>query len=1226
MATQTLDSLDSRLLDSDNVRSLPVPRCTLLQLAEWTANDLPLGIPSFRVVDSANNDRLLVQFIPVDSSNLEIRNEVESQLLLWNSIHGPVTRLRYADLSCDRPYVAFDDITDIDLESLSQPEGTHLFHASQLLKHVNKSIRSRLYHGCINRTLIRTVPNSKRELFLNYLDRFFLKQKLGEKQTVFELYRCDVVEALNLASDLSLRSLQSETIRDYISSREQAMLKRLCKDSFTQDNFDDVFERWLDFFESHVDSIRENVIPAHVPSENDTQAGVGLPSIHESASDTSIGDMSKNVVYASSSLVGKQLDRFYLKRLIGAGGMGAVYEGIDPNTHTPVAIKVLQTQGPNAAQAIKRFNKESRILASIRNEHVTQLYEIGECSGIHFIVMELVSGIDLKKWLGQRGILGEAIALRIVRDIAKALVEAHERGIVHRDIKPENVLLAIKAKSDIGSSWQTDAEFTVKLTDFGIARQIQQSQSMELTRQGGILGTPKYMSPEQCKGGKGIGAATDVYSLGITLYELLAGQVPFDDADMMKLAAMHCFEPAPDIQKRNQSVSQATRELLWKMLAKDPEKRPANASQLVDEISRILDGEPNAFELHPLIPRSDSKKVWERVFEWDLKSAPELLWPHVANTDRLNRAAGLPPISYRTVKDPERGIRRFGSFRLSGITIEWEEHPFEWIEGQRMGVLREFTSGPFKWFMNTVELKPKPDGGTHLVHRVKIEPRNSLGRIVSTVEAGWKGGRALDRVYRKIDETLSASASLDASIPATDVFNEKFELPRNRKSRVNSRIESMQEMGASIDLSHRLADYLCSAPMQEVSKIRPYKLAEKLGIAMDAMLDTLLIASGCGMLEIQWDVICPTCRVAAQSQSLLSEVQQHTTCESCDTQFQSNKANAIELTFRVHAEVRETSQEKYCIGGPWHAPHVVAQLRLAPDERMSIPLRLDAGDYLVRWLGNTNPQVLFVRPSATSTRWDLVLRKNSIPEQASSLRAGQLTFSFKNEWDRELSVRIERMNDRSSVITAATVFGLQRFRNLFPEQTFSNEVPVTTENLTLLEIQLFGVEELYEALGEQNAYETCNAIISEQATLINSNKGVIAKKRDDGLIACFLDCVDACRAAITIEKHFLVIKHRYLPHTISSLPDAQSLRIGVGVHRGRTLLAIQNGIVDYFGNTMRQTSAIAQHSDGAVSLSDKIATDPLVRELLQEQGITSLLTKISTGRETPLIVGRITLS
>ena len=331
------------LLDSDNVRSLPVPRCNLLQLAEWTANDFPLGIHSFRVVDSANNDRLLVQFIPVDSSNVEIRNEVESQLLLWNSIHGPVTRLRYVDLSCDRLYVAFDDITDIDLESLSQPEGTHLFCASQLLKHVNKSIRSRLNHGCINRTLIRTVPNSKRELFLNYLDRFFLKQRLGEKQTVFELYRCDVVEALNLASDLSLRSLQSETIRDYISSREQAMLKRLCKDSFTQDNFDDVFERWLDFFESHVDSIRENVIPAptpmvpsqdptwdgcevisqtpigavpsvthsgrlqspsivpvHVPSENDTQAGVGLPSIHESASDTSIGDMSKNVVYASS--------------------------------------------------------------------------------------------------------------------------------------------------------------------------------------------------------------------------------------------------------------------------------------------------------------------------------------------------------------------------------------------------------------------------------------------------------------------------------------------------------------------------------------------------------------------------------------------------------------------------------------------------------------------------------------------------------------------------------------------------------------------------------------------------------------------------------------------------------------------------------------------------------------------------------------------------------------
>ncbi len=98
-------------------------------------------------------------------------------------------------------------------------------------------------------------------------------------------------------------------------------------------------------------------------------------------------------------------------------------------------------------------------------------------------------------------------------------------------------------------------------------------------------------------------------------------------------------------------------------------------------------------------------------------------------------------------------LRKFGSFRLAGMEIEWEEHPFEWIEG-RMGVLREFTRGPFEWFKSAVELTPRGDGGTTLVHTVQIQTRNALGRIVANIEAGWKGGRALDRIYRRIDQSL----------------------------------------------------------------------------------------------------------------------------------------------------------------------------------------------------------------------------------------------------------------------------------------------------------------------------------------------------------------------------------------------------------------------------------------------------------------------------------------
>ena len=254
MTTKTLDSLDAKLIDSESTRILPVPRCNLSQLTEWTLSERPSGITSFRVVDTERAESLIVQFLPSTPSNNELRSEIENQLLLWHSLHGTATRLRYADLSGNRPYVAFDDFKDIDLDTLCQQEGNFLGIASQLLKHVNKSIRTRLYHGLIHLSSVHTFPNTKQDLFLNYLDRFFVEQKVGEAQTVFELYRSDVTAVLGLASSLSLRSLQSETIRDFISSREQAMLKHLCKESFNQENFDDVFERWLDFFERHVES------------------------------------------------------------------------------------------------------------------------------------------------------------------------------------------------------------------------------------------------------------------------------------------------------------------------------------------------------------------------------------------------------------------------------------------------------------------------------------------------------------------------------------------------------------------------------------------------------------------------------------------------------------------------------------------------------------------------------------------------------------------------------------------------------------------------------------------------------------------------------------------------------------------------------------------------------------------------------------------------------------
>src|SRR5262249_46537782 len=139
-------------------------------------------------------------------------------------------------------------------------------------------------------------------------------------------------------------------------------------------------------------------------------------------------------------------------------------------------------------------------------------------------------------------------------------------------------------------------------------------------------------------------------------------------------------------------------------------------------LERLLRGEPTSIIVHPRLPACDPARVFQFDWVWDLQAAPEQLWLYVSNTERLNRAVGLPAPEF-TVQTDARGVRRFGKFQKAGFTNVWQEHPFEWIEGRRMAVLREYSQGVFKWLVTATELEPRAGGGTRLTHRVRIEPR-----------------------------------------------------------------------------------------------------------------------------------------------------------------------------------------------------------------------------------------------------------------------------------------------------------------------------------------------------------------------------------------------------------------------------------------------------------------------------------------------------------------------
>ncbi len=901
---------------------------------------------------------------------------------------------------------------------------------------------------------------------------------------------------------------------------------------------------------------------------------------------------------------GDMISRFQLESQIGQGGMGIVFKGTDIATKQPVAVKILRAMGGDITHAIRRFRKEARLLESVQNEFVTRLIETGVENGQHYLAMEFVDGTNLKDWLHEHETLDEATSLKLIEDVARALVDAHAREIVHRDIKPENILLARLPDCDGPAESASLSQLRVKLSDFGIARQIRQSASMEMTRAGSLLGTPLYMSPEQCKSTERIGPSSDVYSLGVLLYRLLTGTVPFESDDPMKLAAMHCFDIPVSVQKRNRSISDAASNLVARMLAKNPADRPADAAQVISEIERLLSGEASPFEAHPKLPILAETKVWKRVFEWDLLSSPIELWPYVSNTERLNRAAGLPSVKYRTEKDPQLGLRKFGEFKLAGMKIQWEEHPFEWIEGTRMGVLREFASGPFRWFSSVVELEPRAEGGTRLTHTVRIEPRNLMGRLVAQIEAGWKGGKALDRIYRRIDRWLQSqqAKSLD------DPYEAAKSLERAAQRRLEQRLEAIVEHGVSWETATKLGDFLKKAAPQTLAQIRPLELADTLGVPSEELLDACFLAARQNLLVLRWDILCPTCRAPASSVGWLNQVNQHTGCEACDTEFQSNLANAIELVFQAHPEIRQVDSGQYCIGGPEHSPHVVTQLRVTAGERLEVFVPLTSGDYLLRGPRLPKALPLHVRSQAAPSQLDVALSRIGTSSHTPVVRAGRVAVRLTNDIDTTHVVRIERTINRSRVVTAAVASALPKFRELFPDQVFRRDIPVTTEDLTFLAVRVCRAEEIYSSRAEADAYLVIQQALQVAENCVSAHQGATVKSVGESLLATFQGCSDAVQAAFELSSR------------LREIAELRGIECVCAVHRGTALVTTQNGRLDYFGQTARTVEALVQDDQPTVVLTDAVFTnDEVTRWLSQAQRHAQTRTQSLPGGATRLV-------
>ena len=271
------------------------------------------------------------------------------------------------------------------------------------------------------------------------------------------------------------------------------------------------------------------------------------------------------------NLIGKLLgNRYLIVEKIGEGGMALVYKARCQLLNRYVAVKILRPEFTADEEFVQKFKRESLAVASLSHSNIVGVYDVGEDDGIYYIVMEYVNGMTLKEYIRNNGSLDYREALNIAAQIATALDHAHKNGVVHRDIKSHNILLT--------------EDMTVKVTDFGIARA---ATSGTMTNTGRVIGSVHYFSPEQARGGF-TDHRTDIYSLGVVLYEMLTGKLPYDADSPISIALKHIQDSFVEPSVINHKIPKSVNSIVVKSMEKDMTKRYQSAREMLDDINKVL--------------------------------------------------------------------------------------------------------------------------------------------------------------------------------------------------------------------------------------------------------------------------------------------------------------------------------------------------------------------------------------------------------------------------------------------------------------------------------------------------------------------------------------------------------------------------------------------------------------------------------------------------------------
>lgn len=593
-----------------------------------------------------------------------------------------------------------------------------------------------------------------------------------------------------------------------------------------------------------------------------------------------------------------------------------------------------------------------------------------------------------------------------------------------------------------------------------------------------------------------------------------------------------------------------------------------------------------------------------------------LVWALLSDTHRYNRALGMPPPRY-TWREVEGRRQRVAEVVQGGVAMTWIEPPYEWIEGRQLVSRRQFLSGPARSGGFTVEVEDDASGGCVARVTAAGDAKSWLLRAIGPLMRAHLR-RKLEAYMGAVAQVIEARAEAeptDAAQPpaarAQDLLaGAEVGLASGQRSPVDTgelerRAARLAAAPVDAAVAKHLVDALASRPDEEVAQMRPFELARQWSEDRRRVLQAFLHATQAGLVDLDWQINCPVCRVSAQVVSSLAEVGRELHCDACNIRYDVDFGANVEAVFRCNKAIRPVQPAVFCAASPSFRPHVLAQLRVEPGATRTLSLPLADGRLHLRTLGSQRAFDLTEPDPPAHVEVDV--GPDAVVARAQGRAEGRPTeVVLRSRVDEPVYVVVERGAWSSDAVLGSIVASLPDFVDLFATEAPAAGLELSIGRITLLFSDLTGSTALYERVGDARAYAVVQEHFRVMEQAIADHEGAVVKTMGDAVMASFS------------TPHQAVAAARRAVHETEARHGELGIGVKLGVHEGPCLAVRANDRLDFFGTTVNLAARLqGQASAGELVVMEELASIPAVAEQLAgapRRGLVARLKGIAEER------------